>query len=508
MNRGGDATLADEPEFAGTQREALRSSMIVGGAQVVVIAAGLIRTKVAALILGPAGIGLIALFQTIVQTASNLAAFGIGTAGPQQIAAAAGDPERQLRARYALTALTLAAAVLGGGATWLAREQISQWVFGDRAHASQIGWLALAVALTVVTVGQNALLIGLRRIGDAARLGVFSAVAASIIGVAAIWWLRDDGLLWFVFATPLAMAVVAAALIARLPRWRGSRRPTAEHRQALRTLARLGAAFVLAGVAGSLGQLAIRSVIQTSLGLDAVGHFQAAWFISMTYVGFVLAAMGADYYPRLSAIAADRAAANRLVDEQTELALLLAGPALLATLGLAPFVIQLLYSREFGPAAAILRWQVLADLAKVAAYPLGYLLLAQGRAWTFMALEIGINVVMVAGVALLIPTFGLPATGVAVLIGYGAYLVALLAIVGAGAGYRWSQSNRRLALGLAAGSATVFALGEIEVWIGGGVGVAAALAMATMSYARLEHALPDALTTRVRAIMRSVSRGH
>ena len=47
--------------------------------------------------------------------------------------------------------------------------------------------------------------------------------------------------------------------------------------------------------------------------------------------------MGTDYYPRLTATIHDPVATNRLVNEQTEVALLLAGPVLLAMLALAPW---------------------------------------------------------------------------------------------------------------------------------------------------------------------------
>ena len=45
------------------------------------------------------------------------------------------------------------------------------------------------------------------------------------------------------------------------------------------------------------------------------------------YVGFILQAMGSDFYPRLTAVADDHAECNRLVNEQAQIGLLLAGPA-------------------------------------------------------------------------------------------------------------------------------------------------------------------------------------
>ena len=46
-------------------RQILRSTSIIGGASVINILIGLVRVKVAAVLLGPAGIGLIGLFKAM-----------------------------------------------------------------------------------------------------------------------------------------------------------------------------------------------------------------------------------------------------------------------------------------------------------------------------------------------------------------------------------------------------------------------------------------------------------
>src|SRR5262249_40687962 len=117
---------------------------------------------------------------------------------------------------------------------------------------------------------------------------------------------------------------------------------------------RLGIAFMIGGLVVTVGNLAVRSVIQHSLGAEPLGQFQAAWAISMTYISFVLSAMGADYYPRLTGVIDQPDLAVQMVNEQTEVALLLAGPVLITMLAMAPWVIRLLYTSEFAPAADIL----------------------------------------------------------------------------------------------------------------------------------------------------------
>ena len=80
----------------------------------------------------------------------------------------------------------------------------------------------------------------------------------------------------------------------------------------------------------------------------------------------------------------DKTATIHLINHQTEIALLLAGPVFLAMMALAPWVIRLLYTASFLPAVEVLRWQILSDVLKIAAWCLGFLFLALGDGKTFL----------------------------------------------------------------------------------------------------------------------------
>ena len=460
-------------------RQILRSSSIIGGASVINIVIGLVRMKAVAVLLGPAGVGLIGLFTNLVALASNVAGLGFGNVGTRQIAEAAGqdDPQRIAAARRALFWGTLVLAFGGALSLWVMRHVLAGHVLGDPSLAPHVGWLSLAVALTVAAASQNALLNGLRRIGDIARMQVGSAVVATAIGLAAIAWLGMAGVVAFVIAVPLATFVLGQWFVSRLPRVQAPASDLRALTAQWRTMARLGSAFMVAGLASVGGQLVVRALVQRDLGADALGQFQAAWAISMTYIGFVLGAMGTDFYPRLTAIIHDREAVNRLVNEQTEVALLLATPVLLAMLALAPWVIRILYTAEFAEAAVVLRWQVLGDLLKIASWPLGFILLAAGAGRAFMLTEwIGMG-----GFALFawlgLPLIGIKATGVAFVGLYAVYLPLVYWLAVRRTGFAWSAAVVRHLL--LAGAAALALVG-IAGWSSG---VAAVVGMALASVA-------------------------
>ena len=471
-------------------RQILRSSSIIGGASVINILVGLLRMKVAAVLLGPAGVGLIGLLTNVVATASGVAGLGVGTVGTRQIAEAAGQDDQQQiwLVRRALFWLTLGLAALGGASFWMLRRVLAEHLLGNVSHADALGWLSVAVALGVAAASQGALLNGMRRIGDIARVSVWSAMVSTAGAIAAIWWLGPGGIVIYVLAAPVASFILGHWYVSRLPPHARLPAPWQAMRAQWRTMLHLGLAFMLAGLASTVGQLMVRSLVQRDLGVDALGHFQAAWAISMTYTGFVLGAMGTDFYPRLTALIQDPAAANRLVNEQTEVALRLAGPVVLAMLALAPWVIRLLYSAEFADAAQILRWQVLGDLLKVASWPLGFILLAAGQGKTFMATEWLAMVVFVAMTFVGLPLLGLGATGVAFLGLYVVYLVVVHRLARRRTGFAWSPPVLHLMRLTFLLGASILLLSELHAGAAAVLGSLVALALGTDGLVRLAHA--------------------
>ena len=84
-------------------RQILRSSAVVGGASALTLLIGVTRTKAMAMILGPAGFGLMGMLTSIVDSASSVASMGINASGVRQIAASVGANEVH---RIAATVMT------------------------------------------------------------------------------------------------------------------------------------------------------------------------------------------------------------------------------------------------------------------------------------------------------------------------------------------------------------------------------------------------------------------
>lgn len=461
-------------------RAILRSSSIMGAASAVNIANGLVRMKVAAIVLGPAGVGLIGLYQNLVSAAATVAALGVGTVGTRQIANAnaQGSATEMATVRQALFWGTLFLAAIGGALFFLLRDLVAERVVGDASRAQEVALLAIGVVLSVAAASQTAVLNGLRRIGDLARVQVLSGLLATVLGCTAMLVWREAAVLALVLGGPFGSCVLASWYVARLGRIEAQRPSMRSLGRQWRVLIGLGVAFMLSGLVSTLALLAVRSIVQRNLGVEGLGFFQACWQISSTYLAVVLGAMATDYYPRLAECVSDHNEVCQLVNEQTTVALLLAGPLVLVLLGIAPWVIRVLYTAEFMIAVDVLRWQLLGDVLKLMSWPLGFVLLAAGYGGTFIITEAIGWTVFIFGTLFLLPSVGIVATGIAFVAMYVAYLTAVFVVVRNRFGFKWpSQTILHAAAVLVAGAAVVLS-GQISNFVAAGLGLASATAFA------------------------------
>jgi len=429
----------------GSYGEIVKSTSLVGGSQLINILIGIVRTKFMAVLLGPAGVGLMGMYQAVTGMVGAVTGLGIGSSGVRQIAEAAGsgDEFRIARTIFTLRRTALVLGVVGMFVAVALSKPLSRVTFGSDDHARAIALLGVTLLLGSISGGQVALIQGMRRIADLAALNVIGAAMGTALSVPIIYF-------WGVSGIVPSLITVSAMTI--LPSWWYARKievqrvslSITEVMREAKALVTLGLVFMASGLMTTAVLYFIRVLVVRELGMESVGLYQAATNLSSLYIGVILNAMGMDFYPRLTAVAEDNNTVNRLVNEQTEVGLLLATPGLLATLTFAPYVIQIFYSGQFVPAYNVLRWQILGVFLRVVAWPIGFVLLAKGKGKAFLWTELTWNILHVILVWLGMRFFGLEGTGIAFFVLYVTYTFGILAVVHGISGFGWSSANIRL----------------------------------------------------------------
>jgi PST family polysaccharide transporter len=452
--------------------------VLIGGSQAFNVVIGIVRAKAIALLLGPGGFGLVGLYTSIANLAQSVAGMGISSSGVREIAAAVGSGESERIARTAavLRRISVVLGLLGALVLAALAVPVSRLTFGEAGRALPVALLSLAVLFRVVSDGQGALIQGLRRIGDLTRIAVLGGFAGTVLAVALVFAFRERGVV------PALVAMAGATLAFS---WWYSRkaglRPTAaipagEVFPAAAALLKLGLAFMSSAMLTMGAAYAVRLLIARKVGLDAAGLYQSAWTIGVLYVGFVLQAMGADFYPRLTASIQDRPECNRLVNEQALVSMLLAGPGILATLTFAPVVVALFYSTAFLESVEILRWICLGATLQVVTWPMGFIIVAEGKRSIFFWSEVVYTLFYLGAAWILVGWLGAVGAGVAFFASYVFHAILVYPIVRWITGFTWSAVNRRMGiLSLALIGSVFVGFRVLPAWLATVLGTAALL---------------------------------
>ena len=426
-------------------RDILSSSALIGGSSAITVCIGVVRTKAMALLLGPAGYGVMGAYMQIAEVARSIAQMGLNGSGVRQIADAVstGDMQRIGRTVRVLRWMSLLCGLLGAVLLATLAAPIATLTFGNDGHASDIALLSCALFFTVVAGGQGALLQGMRRIADLAKIAVLGGLLGTAIGIPLVYALGENG---------LVPTLVVMAGITLLTSWWYSRRVDVEvpaldvcsFTSESVALLKLGVAFMASGLLMNGAAYAVRAIVLREAGLDAAGIYFAAWTLGGLYIGFVLQALGTDFYPRLVGVIHDHEECNRLVNEQAQVSLLLAVPGVLATLTLAPLVIALFYSAQFSGSVSVLRWICLGMAVRVLTWPIGYIIVAKNVQALFLAIEVAWAAVNVGLTWWFVEVYGADGAGMAFLGANVLHALAVYPIVRRLSGFRWSTANLKL----------------------------------------------------------------
>lgn len=363
-----------------TQKHLVKATGIIGGAQFVSIVIGIVRTKIIAILLGPAGIGITGMLQSIIDLVRNATGFGLNYSAVKDIAQAnvSKDDTKINTIITVLQNLVLWTGLLGMVLTIVFAKSLSSFTFGTSEYTMSVVYLSITLLLTSISGGQIALLQGKREIKLMAKATMFGALYSAMSSIVVYYFYGVKG---------IVPSLILTSIITLLFSWYYARKIKYK-RQKISVkhtildglgMAKLGFFIVITGFMATLTLYMIRVFISSKLNIDSVGYFQASWMISNMYIGIILNAMLSDFFPRLSAINFDEEASNELINHQLEIALVLGAPMILGLMALASLVINVLYSSSFFSAIPILQWQLFGSFITLILWPLGVLFLAKNR---------------------------------------------------------------------------------------------------------------------------------
>ncbi|MGM9851328.1 MAG: oligosaccharide flippase family protein [Muribaculaceae bacterium] len=442
-------------------KRVLKAVSIFGGLQVFTIICSIVRTKVVAVLIGPAGVGLLALYNSTMEMLQTNSQLNLRQSAVRDIAAASPSQRPALIAATRRWALWLG--LIGMALVAICSPLLSRLTFGDGDHTIAFVALAVTMLLAAVTSGRLAELQALDKLSALAKASLWGAVAATVIALPLFYYLRLDAII------PVIITFTACSFAAAMVmRYRGAV-PALTRQRAISLgapMLKLGAYLTVSSGAALIGSYAFVVFLNRHASTDTLGIYQAGYTLVNTYVGVIFTSIAMEYYPRLSATIASARRAAVLVRHEIVTLLWLLMPVIALFVAFDDVAVRLLYAESFMPLLPYVTIAIGGVLFRSVSWCLAFVILARGDGRIYVCTEVASAVITltlnIGGYML----WGFAGLGVAYVVDFALYTLITYAVYRRRYGMRLSRSIAvLLLLGIGVAALSIVAKQLCGAWL-------------------------------------------
>ena len=377
----------DKKETSNSYSHILKYTSIFGGVQGLVILIGMVRNKLIALLLGPQGMGLMALFNSTVRLISDTTGLGLGMSAVRELSRLYDEEHHEeLKSRIELIrSWSLITACLGFVLCVVLSPLINHYTFSWGNHTLHFMLLAPIIALTALSAGELSILKATRKLRRLAEISIYGVLCALVTSVPLYYIFGESAIVPSLIIIALSQFIITITYSFHYYPYRVHF--DSDTFSEAKPMLRLGISFLGAGIMGSGSDFIVRSFLNYEGSLDDVGLYNAGYMITMTYAGVIFSAMETDYFPRLSSVNNNVEERNLLVNRQLEVSLLLISPLLILLMSILPIALPLLYSDAFLAVLPMVKVAIFAMFMRSLELPVAYITLSRGDSKAFFLLE-------------------------------------------------------------------------------------------------------------------------
>lgn len=422
-------------------RSIFKATSLFGGVQVYQILIQIIKSKFVAVLLGPAGVGIMGLYQSGLQLVQQISSMGLAQSAVRDVSEANGsnDIQRIAKTVTVVRKLVWITGLLGLIIVACCSPLLSKFSFGNYDYTIPFIILSVTLLLDQLSAGQKVVLQGVRRLKDLAKCAAFGVTFGLITSVPLYYWLGIDGIVPTLILNSVCSLILSWFYSRKIKIEKVQVTPKQTFEQGKQMLV-MGISMSFSGIFASMVSYAIIGFIQGNGGVEQVGLFQAGFVIMTTYVGMVMNAIATDYYPRLAAINKDNAKCCEVVSQQGEIGAMILAPMLTICLVFMPFVLQLLYSDRFLAANQYISWACLGMMLRMVSWVIAFIFVAKAESRLYIINELSANLYYLVFSLLGYKFFGLTGLGIAFLLEYVVYFLQCYLIARNRYNFRFSNS--------------------------------------------------------------------
>lgn len=361
---------------------------LFGGVQVISILCSIIRTKLIAVWIGPAGIGLIGLYNSAIEMISTFAGLGIRNSSVRDISLNSSTHNKE-RIRLIIAVVrrwSWLVGLFGALITISFAPLLSKITFNDDNHIWGFVALSVVVLVNALAGGEFAVMQGTSRLKPLAQASVLGFVSGLIISIPLIFLLRIDGIVIIIIAYSIMTAIFC--LIFRDKEYDKKIELTYKETFRIGTgFIKLGVLMTLSSFISILFSYIFIAYLNKTSGTSEVGFYQAGYTLVNKYVGLIFASMGMEYFPRLTKVTESRHRMSIFVSQQIRIILLILIPVICGFLLFRELIVTILYAPEFTIIISFISWSIIGTIFRAISWCMAFVILSKGSGKLYLITE-------------------------------------------------------------------------------------------------------------------------
>ena len=420
---------------------------LFGGVKVITILISIVRAKVIALLIGPAGMGINNLLKSTTATINHITGCGLHTSAVREVAKAY-DKHDQDSINVTITTLrglVWITGLLGGILVLVFAGPLSQFAFGNKEYTAAFRILSIMMVFTQINVGQHALLQGCFHYKDLAKATLTGQILSLVLTLPLYYFFREKGIVPALLIASI-ITVIRSYFFARRVPYQKVKLTLKEYWQNGKSMLSIGIVIALGGQISNASSYLMNVFISRIGSVEAVGLYSATIHIATSYVFLVLSAMTTDYVPRLSALVGDDVKQCDAINKQMVMVTILLTPLLIAFIVLAKEALILFYSADFIVTTHMLELLMTGMLFRAISWCLSYAFIARGDSKTFITNELILFPISLSLKMVGFKFWGYTGIGVSIIVVYLLYSIVMYFVARRKFGFGFSQEFFRLFL--------------------------------------------------------------
>ena len=343
--------------------------------------------KILAIYVGPSGYATIGQLQNVLQICTGVLTGTLSNGITKLTAEYQGDIENQKEIWKTSSTFSILGCILLSLLIYTYSYEISLGFLGDGTYADSFSLFSITLVFLVLNVLMQSMLNGRREV----KKYVLTNIAGSFVSLIFVTiFTVKYGLYGAMVSLVVYQSVCFFSTLIICLNCQWFKISYLWGRVNFRILKKLSVFFLMALSSAILApavQLLIRDYISNEVSIISAGYWEAVWRLSSAYLMVITTTLSVYYLPVLSALN-NKYEIKKEVISGSKIIIPIAIILSFSVYILKDFIIIVLFSEDFLPAAELVAWQMVGDTIKIASWIISFLMLAKAMLTLFLISQV------------------------------------------------------------------------------------------------------------------------